>query len=165
MLQLGGFLAVHVFFWACEGFTPISCTDKYWLIGNTFNAWCVLTISLNNTKRFWFHVLSFVCIHLTLERIKLRCFVYRFIRSSRLKRTKRNFKRRQKDFINERWRSKSNKVTAGQTVKRVRIPEELLWNELMYENACDREYEAISDSQCIWNRLISVACDRKVIAE
>ena len=56
---------------------------------------CGIETSLNNTKWFWFHVDSFACIHLTLERIGLRCFVRHRIKSGRPKRTKINFQRRQ----------------------------------------------------------------------
>ena len=56
---------------------------------------CAIETSLNNTKWFWFHVDSFACIHLTLGRIGLRCFVRHRIKSGRPKRTKINFQRRQ----------------------------------------------------------------------
>ena len=56
---------------------------------------CGIETSLNNTKWFWFHVDSFAWIHLTLERIGLRCFVRHRIKSGRPKRTKINFQRRQ----------------------------------------------------------------------
>ena len=48
---------------------------------------CALETSMNNIKWFWFHVDSFACIHLTLERNGLRRFVQHRIKSGRPKRT------------------------------------------------------------------------------
>ena len=53
----------------------------------TISLHCALETSLNNTKWFSFHVDSFACIHLTLERNGLRRFVQHRIKSGRPKRT------------------------------------------------------------------------------
>ena len=53
----------------------------------TISLHCALETSLNNTKWIWFHVDSFACIHLTLERNGLRRFVQHRIKSGRPKRT------------------------------------------------------------------------------
>ena len=101
------------------------------------------------TQWFWFHIDSFPCIHLTLERTGLRRFLQHRIKSGRPKRREIiKFQETAIRFYYEEVKNREQQGHAGQTAKRVPIPDELLWNERMYTNAYVREYEAISYSKC-----------------